>query len=252
MGFSRSEDHTLYQPALRDVLRLEVPVEVKVSPNGSRAAITVRTTNWRDNRYEQICHVHDLATGAAHQINRTGGVNQVEWVDDQTLALLKDGPGDGDKAQIWLYEGLAGEGWPVTDHKTGVEWFKPFAGGLLFKARHPERDEKKPRADRFGKFVRFEQEESAAALYYVGLAEMRRHRAQVKAATEEEARDLALPVVELSRLLPEPLSPQWLAKMAASAWLTRLFPSASPGGWMLSIRISSAKRWPNATCPAVL
>lgn len=208
MGFSKSEDHTLYQPAPRDMLRLEVPVEVKVSPNGSRAAITVRTTNWKDNRYEQICCVHDPATGAAHQINRTGSVKQVEWVDDQTLALLKGGPGEGDKAQIWLYEGLAGEGWPVTDHKTGVEWFKPFTGGLLFRARHPERDEKKPRADRFGKLTHFEQEESAAALYYVGLDEMRRHRAQVKAATEDEANELALPVVELSRLLPERLSIQ--------------------------------------------
>ncbi|MBN1139406.1 MAG: S9 family peptidase [Anaerolineae bacterium] len=205
---TQSKDRTPYQPTLRDMLRLEVPFEVKVSPNGSRAAITVRTTNWQDNRYDNICYAHDLATGAAHPINRAGSVNQVEWVDDQTLALLKKGPGDDDKAQIWLYEGLIGEGWAVTDHKTGVEWFKPFAGGLLFRARHPERDERKPRADRFGKFTHFEQEESASALYYVGLAEMRQHKAQAKAATEEEAKELAPPVVELSRLLPDRLSIQ--------------------------------------------
>jgi dipeptidyl aminopeptidase/acylaminoacyl peptidase len=203
-----SEKRTPYQPTLRDMLRLEVPFEVKVSPNGSRIAINVRTTNWKDNCYENVCHVHDLATGATHPINQVGSANQVEWVGDQTLALLKEGPGDDDKAQVWLYEGLTGEGWAVTDHKTGVEWFKPFADGLLFRARHPERDEKKPRADRYGKFTHFEQEESASALYYVGLAEMRRYRAQVKAATEDEAKELVPPVVELSRLLPESLSIQ--------------------------------------------
>jgi len=190
------------------MLLLEVPFEVKVSPDGSRIAINVRTTNWQDNRYDNVCHVRDLATGATYPINRAGSANQVEWVDDQTLALLKQGPGDADKAQVLLYEGLVGEGWAVTDHKTGVEWFKPFAGGLLFRARHPERDEKKPRANRYGRFTHFEQEESAAALYYVGLEEMRRYRAQVKAATEDEAKDLVPPVVELSRLLPEPLSIQ--------------------------------------------
>jgi hypothetical protein len=91
------------------------------------------------------------------------------------------------KAQVWLYEGLAGDGWAVTDHKTGVEWFKPFAGGLLYRARHPERDENKPRADRFGKYTHVEQEESPSALYYVGLEELRQYQAQVKAATEDEA-----------------------------------------------------------------
>ena len=203
-----SENRTPYQPTLRAMLLLEVPFEVKVSPSGSRTAINVRTTNWRDNRYENVCHVHDLATGVTRPVNQEGSANQVEWVDDQTLALLKQGPGDEDKAQVWLYEGLVGEGWAVTDHKTGVEWFKPFAGGLLFRARNPERDEKKPRTDRYGKFTHFEQEESASALYYLGLTEMRRYRAQVRATTEDEAKDLVLPVVELSRLLPEPLSIQ--------------------------------------------
>ena len=205
-----SENHTPYQPTLRALLLLEVPFEVKVSPNGRWAAITVRTTNWKDNHYENVCHIHDLATGATYPLNRVGSANQVEWIAgrDQTLALLRQGPGDDDKAQIWLYEGLVGEGWAVTDHKTGVEWFKPFAGGLLFRARHPERDEKKPRANRFGKFSHFEQEDSASALYYVGVAEMGQHLAQARAATEDEAKELVPPVVDLSRLLPEPLSIQ--------------------------------------------
>ncbi|MBM4430417.1 MAG: hypothetical protein FJ026_08750, partial [Chloroflexi bacterium] len=137
---------TPHQPTLRDMVMLETPVGVKVSPGGRRVAMAIRTTNWKDNRYEVICQVHDLADGTTYPLNRTGSVQQMEWLDDSTLALLNKGPGENDKAQVWLYEGLTGDGWAVTDHKTGVEWFKPFAGGFLYRARHPDRDENKPRA----------------------------------------------------------------------------------------------------------
>ena len=133
-----------YQPTLRDMVMLETPMAVKVSPSGRRVAIGIRTTNWKENRYDTICHVHDLADGSTYPLHRTGSTLQMEWLDDQTLALLKQEGGDDNKAQLWVYEGLTGDGWAVTDHKTGVEWFKPFAGGLLYRARHPERDENKP------------------------------------------------------------------------------------------------------------
>ncbi|MGC9397155.1 MAG: alpha/beta hydrolase family protein [Anaerolineae bacterium] len=204
------EPQTPYQPALRDMVMLELPLEAKVSPAGDYVAIRVRTTNWKEDRYERVCYIHDLAAGVTYPLNRTGNVSQMEWVDDQTLAVLKGGSGKDDKPQIWLYEGLIGEGWQVTDHKTGVDWFYPFAGGLLFLAADPKRDERKSRADRFGKFTHWEREESARALYYVGLTELREYQARCKAATEDEAKDFVLPVVELSHLLPEPLSIRWV------------------------------------------
>ena len=202
------EAQTPCQPALRDMVMLELPLDAKVSPAGDYVAIRVRTTNWKEDRYERVCHIYDLATGTSYPLNRTGNASQMEWVDDRTLAVLKGGSGKDDKSQIWLYEGLVGEGWQVTDHKTGVDWFYPFAEGLLFLAADPERDERKPRTDRFGKYTHWEHEESARALYYVGLTELREYQARCKAATEDEAKDLVLPVVELSRLLPESLSIQ--------------------------------------------
>jgi len=201
-----SRTDTPYQPTLRDLIMLETPTAVRISPGGRRVAIAVRATNWKENRYETACHVHDLENGTTYLLNRTGSVEQMEWLDDQTLALLKRGWGTDDKAQVWLYEGLIGDGWAVTEHKTGVEWFKPFARGLLYRARHPERDENKPRADRFGKYTHFEQEESPSALYYVGLAELRQYQARVKAGTEDEAKKLVAPVVELSQLLEDRLA----------------------------------------------
>ncbi|MCB0186204.1 MAG: hypothetical protein KDE31_18170, partial [Caldilineaceae bacterium] len=203
-----SENQTPYLPSLRDMLLLELPVGIKVAPGGRQVAISVRTTDWQANRYETICQIHDLVSGATYPLTRSGSVSQVEWVDAQRLALLRSGSEPKSKAQIWLYEGLVGEGWMITDHETGVEWFKPFAGGFLYRARRPQDQKEKTRADRFGNFNHFEQEESRNALYYVGVQALRHYQAQLKAATAEEAKLLTRPVVELSRLLPEPLSIQ--------------------------------------------
>ncbi len=196
-------NRTIYHPTLRAMVLLDAPTGVRISPGGRRVAIAVRTTDWKEDRYETVCHVHDLEAGTTYPLNRTGSAQQMEWVDDGTLALLRQ---DGEKAQVWLYEGLTGDGWQVTEHKTGVQWFQPFAGGILYCASHPERDEKKPRADRFGKYTHFEQEESPSALYYVGLEELRHHHARLKATTEDEAKELVAPVIELSRLLEERLA----------------------------------------------
>jgi dipeptidyl aminopeptidase/acylaminoacyl peptidase len=183
------------------MIMLPMPTEVRVSPRGSRAAVLIRTTNWRDNRYERQCHIYNEVTGTLRQLTQAGSVEQAEWADEDRLALLKKPPEDEGKAQVWVYDGASGEGWQLTDHETGVNWFKPFATGILYCAADPDRDKNKARADRFGKFTHLEQEESASALYYAGVEEMRRYLAQVKASTEDEAKELVRPVIELSRLL---------------------------------------------------
>jgi len=192
-----------YNATLRDMLALEVPINVRVSPDGSKVAFTVQRTNWKDDRYESHCHIHDAGTRATRQLTRHGNAHQMEWVDDETLALLKS---NGGTAQVWFYEGGIGEGWQVTDHKTSVEWFHPFADGIVFKARQPDKDEKKPRLDHYGKYTHFEQEESAAAVYYTSIQELREYQKQLRAATEDEGGKLVVPVIELSKLFKEPVA----------------------------------------------
>src|SRR5215213_869308 len=193
----------LYQATPRDMLALEFPTNVRVSSDETRVAFTVSTTNWKDNRYERHCHIYDDLTGATRRLTRYGDVQQMEWMDGETLALLK---AYDEKAQIWLFEGGVGEGWQITDHKTGVEWFHPFAGGIVFMARQPEKDEKKTRTDQYGKYTHFEQEESASAIYFIGIQELLEYQRQWRAATEDEAKKLVAPVVELSRLFTETIA----------------------------------------------
>ena len=198
-----------YQPNLRDLFGLEVPEAVKVSPNARKVAVLVQRANWNEDRYETQCMIYNVENGRLDPLTRSGSINQVDWLDDETLAVLKNGFDKGDapesKNQIWLYEGLVGEGWMLTDHKSGVESFKPFAGGFLYLAADPDREEKTKRKDLFGEFNHFEQEDSASALYYIGLEEIRSYQAQLRSATEDEAKKLVKPVIQLSKLLDQPL-----------------------------------------------
>ena len=190
-------------PTPRELIQLELPTSVKVSPDGGKVAILVRTTNWKEDRYETICQIASPDSHTSQTLTRTGSVSQVEWFDEQTLGVLKKEDGKDAKAQVWIFKGLSGEGWQVTEAKNGVEWFRPFAGGLIYLARHPEREENKPRTDRFGKFTHFEQEPSAAAIYYVDLEALRLYKEQVKASTEDEGKELIRPELELTRLFDQ-------------------------------------------------
>ncbi len=192
-------------PTPRDLIQLDLPSDVRVSPTGTHAAISVRTTNWQANRYETVCWLYYLASGKSHPLNRTGSVRQVEWVDHQTLALLKAADGE-EKAQVYLYEGMVGEGWAVTAHDCGVEWFMPFANGMLYQANRPDDAVATARTERFGKYIHLEQEPSKNALYYTSLPELRTYALQRRRSTISESKALVPPVVELSRLLPEPLA----------------------------------------------
>lgn len=194
-----------YHPTPRDLIQLNLPTDVKVSPKGTYVAINVRMTNWAEDRYETVCKLYNCDTQETHTLTRTGNVQQVEWLDEQTVGVLKTTNGE-EKAQVYLYEGLTGDGWAVTAHEDGVHWFAPFADGLLYLANRPDDETAKQREAEFGHYTNFEQETSMTALYYVGPAELRVYEEQLWKSTPEEAKLLVRPVVELSKLLPNPVS----------------------------------------------
>ena len=206
---TKSQKEELCQPSITDMISLEVPnafVQSKASPDGRKIAYAVRTTNWKKNQYEVLCYVYDTQQDRSFQLTRSDNVTQLHWIDNDSLAVLKSDPSDKKKKpQVWIFENLIGEGVQITDHKTGVQSFKPFADGILFLAENPEKKEKKPRTEEFGSFTHFEQEESASALYYTNIQKMKEYKEQLKEKTEEEAKKLVKPVVELTKRLKKPL-----------------------------------------------
>jgi dipeptidyl aminopeptidase/acylaminoacyl peptidase len=209
MSGQRLEGGELYKPTITDMISIEVPnlnVQPRVSHDGRRIAYAVRATNWNKNHYESFCHVYDERLGRSFQLTRSGNVKQMRWIDCDTLALLKEDSSEEEaKPQVWFFESLVGEGLQITDHESGVQSFEPFAGGILFLAEDPERKKRKARSEEFGSFTHFEQEESVSALYYVNVQKMKSYKDMAKRKTEDEAKKLVKPVVELSKMLGEPL-----------------------------------------------
>lgn len=203
-----------YQPTIRDLILQDLPTDIKISPNGRHVAVTVRTTNWHDNRYETICYLYpnqgSNPTANTHRglkgypLHRTGSVQQVEWLNDETVALLKSNRG-GD-AQLWLYEGLVGEGWQITEHRGGVKWFAPFGTGIIYGADREANEEERERAETYGTYREVEHEESRSALFYVGIAALRDYMDDQRRTTPTAAKRLVRPVIELSRVLEHPCS----------------------------------------------
>lgn len=208
-GATAKSQKELYQPSITDMISLQVPnafVQSKASPNGRKIAYAVRTTNWKKNQYETFCYVYDTQQDRSFQLTRSDNVTQLHWIDNDSLAVLKSDPSDKKKKpQIWIFENLIGEGTQITDHKTAVQSFKPFADGILFLADNPEKKEKKLRTEEFGSFTHFEQEESASTLYYTNIQKMKEYKEQLKQRTEEGAKKLVKPVIELTKRLEEPL-----------------------------------------------
>lgn len=191
-----------YSPSVSDLVSLEYPEEAKSSPGGRKVAFRVRTTNWRDNRYEHRLFVHFMDSGRQLQLTRTGNVTQVEWMTDESLLALWD---RGGKAQVWLFEDLVGEPLQVTDVETGVDAFKPTENGVLYAAEHPERSKRSGVRDVYGDVTHFESEDSASALWYVSLPYLKEYNRRVMSLTEDEAKKVAKPVLEVSRLLGRPM-----------------------------------------------
>ncbi len=210
MPETASESQPKYSPSITDLISLAVPideVQPELSPDGSKVAYAVRTANWNRDQYEALCYVYDIKREAAFQITRSGEVTQVHWINKDSLALLKGDPSDEkQKPQVWLFENLMGEGMQITDHKTGVKSFKPFASGIVYLAENPERKENKKRTDEYGSFTHFEQEESASALYYTNIAKLKDYNKRFKGVAEDEAKKLVKPTVELSKKLEKPLT----------------------------------------------
>lgn len=186
------------QPSIDDLISLNVPALTKSSPGGAKVAYTVRTTNWNKNRYEHVLFVYHVSTGDRVQLTRGGDTTDFQWSGDASIITLRQEEG---KAQVWLYEDLAGEPVQLTDLKTGVQAFKTAGDGVLFIADHPERSKRKALRDSFGNVTHFEEEESASTLYYTEPTRVKEYDDSVRKATEEEAKSIPKPFIEVSGLI---------------------------------------------------
>ncbi|MBM3292367.1 S9 family peptidase, partial [Candidatus Bathyarchaeota archaeon] len=184
------------KPVIDDFLNLKWPVDAKISPDGKKVAYTLRTTNWKDNRYENLCFIFNIDTKVTTQLTKSGSVTMMRWQNNNDLALLKNNFGT-EKPQLWFYPELIGDGIQLTEHPSGVETFEFYCDGIIYLADDAERKDKKTRKEKYGNFTHFEQDESASTLYYTSVKDMIEYKENQKIGEKPIA-----PIIELSKLLP--------------------------------------------------
>ncbi len=190
-------------PSINEINQLEWPESLALNTTGTHLVVIVTSPDVAQNRYEKSCRIIHIESGKSFDLNRPGtSIDKVEWVNEDTLLVRKtihsdnEDEGGGEKAQIWLHEGLMGEGRPITAEENGVSLFKPFADGMVYVTQDKEAEMEKKRT---GKVVHFEQEASTQILKYLTFEQFKSHAQALRLGIDEK--ELDPPVVNVSEIL---------------------------------------------------
>jgi len=141
-------------PKLEDVISLQGVGGAVISPDGKHVAFTVRSTEWKENRYDtEIWLSRDGGTPV--QITRTpkGSSTTPRWSPDgKWIGFLAD---RGSRQQVFLIAALGGEAVQLTRAKEGVNNFRwsPDGKSVAFTSNEPESQAMKDRKEKYGEFT---------------------------------------------------------------------------------------------------
>jgi dipeptidyl aminopeptidase/acylaminoacyl peptidase len=129
-------------PSFKDVINLESVGGAAISPDGRSIAYTVRTTDWKDNRFDSELWLWREGQPAV-QLTRTakGSSLAPRWsADGRWIGFLAD---RGDKQQLYLIGASGGEAMRLTGLKDGVADFRwsPVGGRVALLAEEPESEQ---------------------------------------------------------------------------------------------------------------
>lgn len=213
-------------PGIRDLIVLERATEVKLNPTGVLAAVRIRSAHWEENRYCSDVVIVEVPSGRQHRLTRSASCTQMHWLDDDTLAVATSDGSKDDTTQVYVYPGLVGDGWRVTDAEHGVDSFEPFADGIAFQARRPDGSDQQARENRFGTYRQVESEAGRTAVYYVDLTALATYEQAMRKADTNERDRLVRPEVELTELLDKPVAVQsFVASPAGDAVYLNALPT---------------------------
>ena len=124
-------------PKMEDVLSLQTLGGIAISPDGKHIAYTVRTTEWKENRYDtEIWLSRD--GGKPVQITAKGNSTTPRWSPDgRWIGFVAD---RGSKQQVYLIGAMGGEAVQLTRAKEGVNNFRwsPDGKSIAFTSTESE------------------------------------------------------------------------------------------------------------------
>lgn len=157
-------------PSIDDLINLERVGAPAISPEGRRAAFTVREANWDENAYETEIWLGDTSTGTPRQLtNAPMSSVQPAWSPDgSALAFVSDRDG---KRQLYRIPVAGGEAEKLTSTEEGVNTFawSPTGKQIAFTMTDPVSEAVKERERRWGDIRMEDQDQRYAHLHVLDL-----------------------------------------------------------------------------------
>ncbi len=141
-------------PSFEEVLSLRSASEPVISPDGRSIAFTVRSTDWKNNRYDEEIWLYN-GTGTPFQLTNTQDESSTspQWShDSQWIAFLAD---RGNKNQVYMMRAYGGEAQQMTDEEEGISAFawSPTDLRIAFVKEDVYKEEEEKRKEKYGEFA---------------------------------------------------------------------------------------------------
>lgn len=186
---------TKHQPSIRELVQNPFFTSGIVSPDGSLVAYTKAQMSLEKNSIEVLCIVYDRRTKTHHSVTTEGRISLPRWVGMRGLAMMKMTAQNG--LQLFFHEDYRRSGRQISDIPGGIANYEPFQGrGFIALAARPL-DLNRERREKYGDFIRVEEETYSSDIYYVGLESIQH--------SKNGESDTVGPADRLTQLLPQAL-----------------------------------------------
>ncbi len=160
--------HKKPTPSFEEVLSLRSASDPQISPDGKKTAFTVRSTDWKNNRYDDEIWLYNGSESPFQLTNtKDGSSSSPQWSFNNTwIAFLAD---RGDKKQIYVIRANGGEAQQMTNEEEGVASFawSPVDLRIAFTKEDRNQKEEKKRKDKYGNYAVEDQEYYQSHLWVV-------------------------------------------------------------------------------------
>ncbi|HEV8149293.1 MAG TPA: S9 family peptidase [Gemmatimonadales bacterium] len=159
-------------PSFEAVIELRLAGSPALSPDGRHVAFTVRTTDWKENRYDTEIWL-SRGGGAPFQLTRTAknSSSSPRWsFDGRWIGFLSD---RGEKQQVYAIALDGGEAIKLTSAENGVTSFRwsPDGKRLAYTTADADSPELKQRKEKFGEFAPEDEDWTPVHLWTVAVDE---------------------------------------------------------------------------------
>jgi dipeptidyl aminopeptidase/acylaminoacyl peptidase len=154
LPFAALQVFASHSPTVDDLLNLKSASSPRVSPDGTRVAYTVTSTDWKQDDYISQLWIAIPAAGRTFQLTRgEKSASQAQWSPDGAWLTFVT-QRSGGKPQVYAIATQGGEAVQLTKSENGVNSYKWSRDGKFIAYTTSDEDEKsdKKRKEHLGPF----------------------------------------------------------------------------------------------------